>query len=299
MLTGSRQQNKQKTSRKRRLATMAILSDEQSDKESEEDDGQPISADGQPISADTVVDIVGKIHLKFAPAQFAANVAAKPDGSRKRSCPCCGCYSGCASLTCMNRPACSYAYKRPKQNTTVAHVYEPDPGTIEMQAQTALAVDSNYQMSVARLKRVYLDLVPVKQLQAAFLLLNSPPETLNHYCFDNTTSASRLHCLPARILQAVLSHPHGLSPAFAKLYEDQRIRGVWFREATKTQVKAGIKHCHETHPEHFPDGEDTVYGIIVPSDHAAIRAILSCATANMFYSMINIPLPGLKIIKLN
>ena len=263
----------------------------------------PVGPVAQPISAAgtvSVVDVAGVTHRKFPPEQFKANVDNKPEGSKKRSCPCCGCYSGCASLTCMNTASCSYTFKKPKNKPSAQpHDYLPDPGTLEMQGQSEVAANSSYQKAVERLKLQYLKRVPVSILQAAFLLYTSPPETLNHYCFDDSTSASRLHCLPARVLQAVLQHPHGLSPAFAKLYEGQRIRGVWFREATKTQVESGIKHCHEQHPDKFTDDDQTVYGIIVPSDHTAIRAILSCKTANMFYSMINIPVAGLKVVKLN
>ena len=262
----------------------------------------PVAHVAQPISAAgtvSVVDAAGVTHRKFPPEQFKANLANKPERSRKRSCPCCGCYSGCASLTCMNTASCSYTFKLKKNLTAQPHDYLPVPGTLEMQGQSEVAANCSYQKAVERIKLQYLRRVPVTTLQAAFLLYTSPPETLNHYCFDDSTSAARLHCLPARVLQAVLQHPHGLSPAFAKLYEGQRIRGVWFREATKTQVESGIKHCHEQHPDKFTDDDQTVYGIIAPSDHIAIRAILSCKTANMFYSMINIPVAGLKVIKLN
>ena len=70
------------------------------------------------------------------------------------------------------------------------------------------------------------------------------------------------------------------------------------REATQVEIKKGIKHCHSNHPIKFED-DQTVYGIIVPSTHAAVRAIAAAkGSTPMHYSMINIPTNGLKCVKL-
>ena len=83
------------------------------------------------------------------------------------------------------------------------------------------------------------------------------------------------------------------------MHDGQKTRAVWFREATQVEIKKGIPHCHSNHPDKFED-DQTVYGIIVPSTHAAVRAIVAAkGSTPMHYSMINIPTNGLKCVKLN
>ena len=164
--------------------------------------------------------------------------------------------------------------------------------------QTETTLEQKFQNDVKRIKKDYLDRVPVDKLQAA-LLYTTPCEILDHHSFAPNTSADYLHCLPTKVLQAVLQHSHGLSPEFARMHAGRKIRAVWFREATQLEIKKGIKHCHSNHPEQFLD-DKTVDGIIFPSTHAAVRAIVtSKGSTPMHYSMMNIPTSGLKCIKLN
>lgn len=202
--------------------------------------------------------------------------------------------SGCCSNKCTNKE-CSFVYKLPKENLpeSQSHDFRPDLNEIELE------VDKKFQKVVQRIKKDYLQKVPVDTLHATFLQYTTPCEILDHYSFATNTSADYLHCLPAKVLQAVLHHSHGLSPEFARMHDGQKTRAVWFYEATQLENKRGIKHCHDNHPDKFQD-DKTVYGIIDPSAHAAVRAIVSAkGSTPMFYSVIDIPTNGLKYIKLN
>jgi len=115
--------------------------------------------------------------------------------------------------------------------------------------------------------------------------------------FDEHSSADRLHCLPEGKVQSVIDHKDGLSPFFALMAPGQRIRGVWFREATITEVAKGIKHTTEKHVKH--DTNKTIYGFIARQEHAACRLIVPAKHNHQFYSMFNVPMNELILVKLN
>ena len=251
----------------------------------------PVTVD---TAALTVADAAGVIHHVFPRRVFEANEALKPEGSRKRLCPCCGYPSGCCCNKCINKE-CSYIYKMPKNDHDLpaSHAFRPNLDRIESQ------VEQKYQKDVRRIKKAYLDRVPVDRLQSTSFTYTTPCKILDHYSFAATTSTDFLHCLLASVLQAVLQDPHGLSPEFAKMDDGQKTRAVWFRQAIQVEIKKGIPHCHSNHPDKFED-DQTVYGIIVPSTYAAVRAIVAAkGSTPMHYSMINIPTNGLKCVKLN
>ena len=149
----------------------------------------------------------------------------KGEGTRKRLCPCCGYHSGCCSNKCTNKE-CSYMYKMPKNDhdLPVSHAFHPHLDRIELE------VEQKFRKVVRGIKEDYLDRVPVDTLQSTLLTYTTPCKILDHYSFATNTSADYLHCLPAKVLRAVLQHSHGLFPEFANMHDGQKTRAVWFRE---------------------------------------------------------------------
>ena len=62
-----------------------------------------------------------------------------------------------------------------------------------------------------------------------------------------------------------------------------------------TKVLVGIDHCVDKHLQN-----KSVFAFIVPKDHAASLAIVpATATGHLFYSMINIPVNELVLVRLS
>jgi hypothetical protein len=150
--------------------------------------------------------------------------------------------------------------------------------------------------AVARIRAAYLERVDVKAVQTALGLITLPCIQPDSYKFDEHCSADRLHCRTWDAVQLVLKHKDGLCPSFAQMAPGQRIRAVWFREATDPEIKKGIPHTTKKHNPSQPDG---IYGFIVKQSHAAARLIVPAKHNHQFYSMVNIPTKGLVLVKLN
>ena len=113
-------------------------------------------------------------------------------------------------------------YKMPNKDLDLplSHAFCPHLDRIELE------VEQQFQNDVKRIKEDYLDRVPVDTLQSTLLTYTTPCEILDYYSFAANTLTDYRHCLPAKVLQAVLQHSHGLSPEFAKMQDGQKTRAV-------------------------------------------------------------------------
>ena len=107
-------------------------------------------------------------------------------------------------------------------------------------------------------------------------------------------SADYGHALPEGTVQKVIDWEHGLDSFFANMTEEQVTRGIWFKHANKDDMTNIIGITMERHKC------EKVCAFIVGSHHAAAKAI-TCAKGSspMFYSMITLPIKGMKIVRLN
>ena len=136
--------------------------------------------------------------------------------------------------------------------------------------------------------------VDVETAQTALRLITLPPIQPDSYEFDEHSSADRLHCLSWDAVQLVLQDKC-LSPRFAQMAPNQRIQAVWFREATKVEIRKGIPHTIKKHSVARSDG---IYGFIVKQSHPAARLIVPAKHNHQFFSMMDIPTAGLILVKL-
>ena len=151
--------------------------------------------------------------------------------------------------------------------------------------------------AIARITATYFHIVDIRKIKIELSRHHNPCYQPSSYVFDEHSSADRLHCLPEGKVQEVLDHKDGLSPLFALMALGQRIRGVWFREATIIEVAKGIKHTTEKHLKH--DTNKTIYGFVVKQGHAASRLIVPAKHNHQFYSMVAVPTAELILVKLN
>jgi len=85
-----------------------------------------------------------------------------------------------------------------------------------------------------------------------------------------------------------------LDIAFAQLDETSRYIGTWWKHANaanQLQMVPKIQARHEC---------TKVCGIIMPKDHVAHHAVRQAKTGDHYHvSMINLPVRGMRIVKLN
>jgi len=102
------------------------------------------------------------------------------------------------------------------------------------------------------------------------------------------------HALPAATVDAVIAWSEGLDPDFAQLSALQRIKGIWWKRASKKNQKWMVPTVRKRH------SCDKVCGIILPQGHAAHPAIRPARCAEHFYvSMMSLPIAGMRIVNLN
>ena len=107
-------------------------------------------------------------------------------------------------------------------------------------------------------------------------------------------SADYAHALPEGTVQKVIDWEHGLDPFFAVMTPEQITRGIWFKHATKKNMENITGKTMTRH------NCEQVCAFIVSKDHAATKAITAAkGTSPMFYSMITLPIKGMKIVRLN
>ena len=215
-----------------------------------------------------VTDVVGKKHKKHS-----ANGKKSDKVAGQRDCPACNTKNGNNQKLCKNKLNCTYAFKQPKDAAVV------------------------HQAAVLRIKKAYLEAVAPITSQSLRLAHPLPCYRDRPYAFARA-STDLMHCLPEATVKAVLEHPDGLCIDFAIMKTWSRVRGIWFRSASKSQVQDGIGHCVDKHLENNPN--KSVWAFIVPTTHAAHHAITpATVTGHLFYSMINVPVNELVLVRLS
>ena len=116
------------------------------------------------------------------------------------------------------------------------------------------------------------------------------------HCFPEQGSGYA-HAFPARILPALMDDDLGLDPAHAVMDIDvygneQTIRGVWLQPAEQRLHEFFLNHTQKRKKCH------TVLAVLFPQYHPAISALMRCKN-NQLYSLINLPLNGTTIVRLN
>jgi len=213
---------------------------------------------------------------------------------RMKLCPICCTPAQNPSAICANVNECSFTWKVkvPSRVSSLKGVVRAvDSGT---EAQFG---EARILQAIERITATYFDIVDIRKIRIALARHHDPCHQPSSYVFDEHSSADRLHCLPEGKVQSVLSHKDGLSPFFALMAPGQRIRGVWFREATIIEVAKGVKHTIEKHLKN--NTNKTIYGFVVRQEHAASRLIVPAKHNHQFFSMVNIPTNELILVKLN
>ena len=187
---------------------------------------------GDPEHNNSMLDAAGVRHYFASDSIRASNAELKT--KNQRLCPIC-CFP-CAPNTnrCKNVENCTYQFKKgvlaqSKQQVVVLRNSDSNSNFTELQLTRALE----------RIKASYLKDVNFQAAQTALGLLTLPyyHGQPNSYNFDEHSSADRLHCLTWDAVQLVLNDEGGLSPRFAQMAPGQRVRAIWFREATTIEIK--------------------------------------------------------------
>ena len=236
------------------------------------------------VVSDSMIDAGGNRLYFLSNEARAANAATRLPKTRMQLCPICCCPCHNAAKKCNT---CTFAFKLAKGP--------------RYQGKVTVARDSDAnrnEQAIERIKAQYFRTVDVKQVQLVMSSVHrNPCSKIDLYVFDEHTSADRLHCIPHNKVEMVLNHPDGLSPYFACLAPMQRIRAVWFRECTISEVAKGVKHTIDKHLKH--NSNKTVYGFVVKQGHAASRLIVPAKHNHQYYSMVAVPTSELILVKLN
>jgi hypothetical protein len=241
------------------------------------------------VVSDSPIDAEGKRLYFESNETRAKNAATRPEKTRMQLCPICCSPCGNATKRCKT---CTFVFKQ-----FAGPRYQGKVTVMRDTGANAINSKQIYLAAVERIKAAYYRQVDVKRVQMALLSVHrNPCSILDLYVFDPHTSADRLHCIPADKVQMVLNHTDGLSPLFACLAPGQRIKAVWFREATLPEVSKGIEHTIENHEQ---SDSTTVYGFVVKASHPACRLIIPAKHNHQFYSMVPIHTDGLLLVRLN